>query len=836
MKIEMPADVGSQEEAQHRYAEIERLRDFAELSSDWFWEQDAQLRFSHFSGIHVARIARSPDSVIGLTRWELPIRVPQMELEAHIAACRRHEAFQDFEYDIASADGSYQRFSVSGKPVFDGDGNFCGYRGIGRNITVLHRARQALRRHEQQLLQIIENSPVAVFVIDETHRITHWNRACEHLTGIRATEVVGTRDAWRGFYETERPTLCNLVLDSADDAKISSYYGRQHTPSSVIPGGHEAEMFFPQNAYRKTCWLFFTAAPIFDSLGNKTGAIETLQDVTDRHRATEALERLAEEYAQIFDNALVGIAFMRERIFLRCNRRVEELFGFPPDGMLGKTSRILFPSEEEWIAAGLHFEQTAREQGSCTDERHYQRTDGSLIRVQVNGRKVRLYSDDYWVWCFQDVTGQRQAEERLIESHAELESRVAERTAALSQQIHFMQELIETIPGPLFYKSRGGAYLGCNQAFADFLGKRREDIIGHTSHDLAPRHLAEIYRAADEMLYASGGHQIYETKVRSAGGRESDVMFHKAIFHDQEGAQGGLIGVMLDISERVSMEARLRQAANVFNSTADGVAITDSEGRIVAVNPAFTRITGHEENEVIGLDHRQLHLGEDKQLEQAIASALVQDGVWRGELWSKRKDGGLFAEQLTISSVREKGGNISHYVEVFSDVTLLKRTQERLNYQAHHDTLTGLPNRMLFEQLFEKTLQRARRENTFVALLFIDLDRFKSINDCYGHDVGDLVLIEMGRRLRSVLRESDTVARLGGDEFIVLLEGLESASAASRIAGKIAECADEIIYAAGCECRIGASVGISLYPDDGDCFAGMMKAADAAMYRVKRQH
>lgn len=261
--------------------EIERLSDFAALSSDWFWEQDKDLKFISFSGTGLSRINRNQSDFIGRRRWEMPISPSSQEdMEAHKACCERHEAFYDFQYNNFDKQGRMQRFSVSGSPVYDHNGEFSGYRGIGSNITELHLARKAFKETQQQLAQIVVGSPIASFVIDSDHVITHWNKACEILTGIPAAKAIGTKDTWRGFYDQPRPVMANLVLKGALDCDIEQHYGSKFKPSKLIPGAYEAQDYFPK--MQGGTWLFFTAAPLQDEKGRTIGAIETLQDITSQ--------------------------------------------------------------------------------------------------------------------------------------------------------------------------------------------------------------------------------------------------------------------------------------------------------------------------------------------------------------------------------------------------------------------------------------------------------------------------------------------------------------------------------------------------------------------------
>jgi diguanylate cyclase (GGDEF)-like protein/PAS domain S-box-containing protein len=298
-----------------------------------------------------------------------------------------------------------------------------------------------------------------------------------------------------------------------------------------------------------------------------------------------------------------------------------------------------------------------------------------------------------------------------------------------------------------------------------------------------------------------------------------------------------LIGEMgLDIVKRKQFEAHLQQAATVFDSTADAVSITAPDGSILAINRAFTEITGYTEAEVVGLNLRILQSGRQSPTFYCdMWDSIVRNGRWRGELWNKRKNGSVFPVWLTITAVKEPAGNLIQYVGVFSDSSAIKKAQEQLDYQAHHDPLTGLPNRLLLEDRIQGALQRARRDQSSLALLFVDLDRFKTINDTFGHHVGDLVLCEVAQRFFRLTRESDTVARLGGDEFLIVLEGIDDPSDASRIADKILDDLRALPVNIDQEFFIGASIGISLFPQDGDDDTSLIRNADVAMYRAKQR-
>jgi diguanylate cyclase (GGDEF)-like protein/PAS domain S-box-containing protein len=264
--------------------------------------------------------------------------------------------------------------------------------------------------------------------------------------------------------------------------------------------------------------------------------------------------------------------------------------------------------------------------------------------------------------------------------------------------------------------------------------------------------------------------------------------------------------------------------------------ITDAENCIVAVNQAFTAITGYAEAEAVGQSPNFLKSGRhDALFYESLWNILLETGQWRGEIWNRRKNGELYPEWKTISVVRDSTGQITHYVAVFSDITAQKKSQENLDYLAHHDPLTGLPNRALFRARLEHGLQRAKRDGGRLALLFLDLDRFKNLNDTLGHPVGDALLQAVARNITQVVRAGDTIARLGGDEFIVIMEDLAHAHSAATGARKLLELFSRPFQVNNSELYVTASIGISLYPNDGEDTDTLVRHADIAMYQAKSQ-
>ena len=303
---------------------------------------------------------------------------------------------------------------------------------------------------------------------------------------------------------------------------------------------------------------------------------------------------------------------------------------------------------------------------------------------------------------------------------------------------------------------------------------------------------------------------------------------------DPQGDTTHFVGIQEDITEQRQADERLRQAAAVFDSSTEGMMITDLSATIIEVNRAFVEITGYERDEVIGQPTRLLRSGQHPpSFYQTLWRSLIDTGQWRGEVWNRRKNGEIYPEWLTLSTVRDAAGAPLFYAGVFSDITTVKQSAQQLEHLAHHDPLTDLPNRMLLNARLDHAIDHANRSGASLAVLFLDLDRFKNINDVYGHPFGDQLLRQVADRLRACVRLDDTVARLGGDEFVVLLEEIKEPHSAVLVAEKIQLALNQPFAIELREQFVTASIGISIFPRDGTEAAELIRNADAAMYQVK---
>jgi diguanylate cyclase (GGDEF)-like protein/PAS domain S-box-containing protein len=711
------------------------------------------------------------------------------------------------------------------------------------------------------------------------------------------------------------------------------------------------------------------------------------REIASRINAEGMLERSHRLLDTIFEH-IPGMIILKRASDLRIarvNRSGEEVLGRSRDSLIGRCNEEIYPPE---VADRLSQSDYQAMLDNKPVELPLERIEmPSQPERWVRFRKIVLNDGggrpEYILEFGEDITERERLDLRLRE------------------HLNFLEQLIDAIPGPLFFKDARGRYIGVNTAFEQFMGIKRTEITGKTVFDIAPHKLAYAYHRADSDLLAAGGTQIYESSARNADGTERDVMFHKAVFHATSGDVGGIVGIMLDISERKSAEERIRQlnriltvlsetnqaivriqsrdhllgtvtalmqekgnfpvawayldreegpavvagseenldlalrmtatlkktclhcdgsrplycepgacfsehfsaelakhglgsfvhlpltaqgrsvggigildsslegfsaeerrmladltdnvsfaletfaieegrraaeeklqlSARVFENSTEGIIVTDAANRILMVNKAFSAVTGYEPEEVIGNKPSLLSSGrQDPAFYKEMWEALQTHGEWRGEIENRRKNGEIYPEWLNLSVVKSPEGNITNYVAVFSDLTKRKEIENRLDFLAHYDSLTSLPNRMLFQERLGQSLVKARKKGLPLAVMVMDIDRFKLINDSIGHAAGDRLLLEIANRLTACVPTGDSVCRLGGDEFAVIVTDIATPGDAADRAGEIQQALRHTISIEGHEIHLSASIGISLFPDDADTLESLLGNADAAMY------
>jgi diguanylate cyclase (GGDEF)-like protein/PAS domain S-box-containing protein len=427
---------------------------------------------------------------------------------------------------------------------------------------------------------------------------------------------------------------------------------------------------------------------------------------------------------------------------------------------------------------------------------------------------MMIQDETFLLGMFKDITARKSMEHEL---------------AKLYREHHAVTDTVADI---LYRIDLHGNLIWWNRALELVTGLTKEQLLNREATQFfVEQDRPAITAAIQETILE--GYSTVEAHFISTNG----IILHEingSALKDENGNIIGITGVARDIRERRANEGKLRQAAKVFESTTEGVIITDQNNKIVDVNDAFTGICGYSRSEVIGKNPSILNSGrQNAAFYQQMWRSLQTTGYWKGEIWNRRKSGEIFPEWLNISAIKDYKGDINNYVAVFSDITNIKNSEEKLQQIAHHDPLTGLPNRLLFNETLKHAIERGRRHNHCIGIMFLDLDRFKNINDSLGHTVGDHLLQEVAKLLLSCAREEDTVARLGGDEFMIILEEIPSAEHSAIIAQRILHAFERPFNVSGHELYAGTSIGISIFPTDGNNAPTLIKNADAAMYRAK---
>ena len=380
--------------------------------------------------------------------------------------------------------------------------------------------------------------------------------------------------------------------------------------------------------------------------------------------------------------------------------------------------------------------------------------------------------------------------------------------------------------GEMYVSLRGREILGLAQQGAllpDWL-----ELLYPEDRDLARRELVRHLRGDSERLDVS-------YRISRQDGNRWIQVGGKAV-RDESGRAVRLVGMLRDVTEQVDREQRLRQAGVMFDCTSEGMLICDVDQTILDVNNAFCKITGYEPSEVIGRQPRMLASGRhDRTFYRQLWQQLHATGRWSGEVWNRRKNGEIYPQWQNIISVKDHRGELSHYVAVFADMSVIKRNQQEIDYLAHHDPLTKLPNRLLLNERLSTAIARSRRTKGELGLLFIDLDRFKGVNDSLGHSAGDQLLQLVAQRVLQVCEESDTLARLSSDEFALLLERDVSASQMGKLAERILRLLQKPFELSGQLLHMSASIGLALFPQDGRDGAELLKNSDSAMSLAKQR-
>lgn len=537
-------------------------------------------------------------------------------------------------------------------------------------------------------------------------------------------------------------------------------------------------------------------------------------------RIARAMRRHDERFRELFDAHPVPMwIYDRDTLrFLAVNAAAMEQYGYSESELLSMTIREIHSADElPRLDTYLDRSSTVPRRGRVmAGVWHHRRRDGTQLSADISNHALSFAGRPAMFVLADDVTDQLKAEAEAQHSNQMLES------------------VIDNIPQRIFWKDRASRYLGCNMAFARDAGLAyTEQAIGKTDYDLPWKNLAaELQRADQEVITTGVPKMNQEFEVTIDGAMRAGVI-SKIALTSGDGNVMGVLGSYTDVTERKRSDLALRLQSRALDASVNAILITGASeaGHLIEyVNPAFKRITGYDPADVIGRDCRFLQRDDRKQESLvAIREALAANREVSAVLRNYRKDGALFWNQLFIAPVPDPDGKTMHHIGVINDVTELIRYQEQLEYQANYDSLTRLPNRDLLRERLEQAIARGVK----LAVVFVDLDGFKNVNDSLGHSVGDRLLAVVGERLARCGRAGDTVARHGGDEFVIVLADLVDKDGLIKWMERVRAAISEPVMLDGTELYVGCSMGASLYPQDGEDVETLLKKADLAMYRAK---
>lgn len=633
--------------------------------------------------------------------------------------------------------------------------------------------------------------------MDADLRFSYFSERIEQQIGVPADRLIG---------KSRKELLAEGYDKNIWDAHLARL--QAHLPFSDFE-------YRIKTSDNQAVYIRINGIPLFDSRGEFKGYRGIGYNLTSEVEARQAERRLQDRLHDAIESVPGGVLlFDNKDQMILCNsayqRAVKEI------GSILKPGLSFRQLNHALATVGL-----VDLEGLAVDEWVERREQMHKARKPF----ILKVKNDRWIEVLEFST----QEKGTLIIRMEITDRMRAQKALKASESRY-RTLIEQAADGLVVTDRQGVITDCNRSLQIMLGYGVDALLGQPVEAFIDSDDAEGYEKQHRELQRKGSLMLQRRMICRDGSALPVEVSARTL------PDGGVQAIIRDISERLASEERLRLSATVFESTREGVLITDVKGNITAVNSAFSHITGYSEAEVLGKNPSIFKSGKHTTAFYAeMWGAINSVGYWRGEIWNRRKNGEIFPEWETISTVRDERGRLTNYVAVFSDISDIKESENQLEYLAHHDPLTELPNRLLFTARLDHALERAKRDATCLALLFIDLDLFKHINDSLGHSVGDALLKKVASRFKQQLRDEDTVARLGGDEFTVLLEQLTNQESAGNIAAKLAQSLNDPFILEEHHLHIAASIGISIYPNDGDTVEMLLRNADTAMYQAKAQ-
>ncbi|WP_093391498.1 EAL domain-containing protein [Halopseudomonas xinjiangensis] len=718
------------------------------------------------------------------------------------------------------------------------------------------RSRESLVEAERRYRDIFQSVGMALCQLDLSELREHLDRL-----GLRSAEEL---DAWLEqadshadllqrirVVDANRNTLDLLALQTVSqleailqaDEPIRKGGARYALMLALINRQERLELETPMRTARGTLRYVWMVMRLPVDVVDYSAVTMSISDITTR-RQVELTMIERERFWSGVVKAVPDIVFikdMQRNDFVFSNRSLAQALGYSEDEEAGFAAgyrdRLVHPDDLEYVLVNRNLQQVLPDEKILDWRLRWRHRDGTWhwfnVRMKVLSRlpdgRVRQL-----IGIVKNVHQQTLMTERLKtgeQRYRLLAENISDVIWATDDtfQLNYVSPSVKRVLGyePDFLINHGFVEVVAGTRFNRFMGVLIRELLPKISN---PQSAAELWR--------DGFHRQTTLDCIKADGHKCPVELRVSLMWDPSGRFLGLLGIARDITEQRRIENRLRMAATVFENTTGAIFVTDPAGYIVQVNENFSQITGFGASEVIDQLPTVFASGvHEETFYQSVLAELRREGRWQGEVWQKRKNGEIFPSWAGITAVQDNDGDLVSYVCFFVDISERKASEARIESLAYYDGLTGLPNRALFQERLSSALKVAGRRSEWIAVLFLDLDRFKPINDTMGHAAGDVMLKEVGQRLRECIRESDTVARMGGDEFTMLLVGLGNRDSAMRAGISVAEKVLEQLAPAFVlqerEFFISASIGIALYPQDGKEGSQLLQNADTAMYHAK---
>ncbi len=696
-----------------------------------------------------------------------------------------------------------------------------------------------LQESEQRLQSIIDNAPSMVFVKDNQGKYLLVNSSFEKMLNREASQIMGKTDfdffpaelAQKFSGEDKQVIEKNVILEIEE--RLPEYTGIDHCATTKFP-------LYEQGVAYAVCGI---STDISDRKKAESLQLSQQKVLEQISRGDQSLEQILHTIIELTESHtpdIYGSILLLKGSQLRHGAApslpadyVELIDGLEIGPEVGSCGTAAYLGERVIVEDVLldskwqNYRDLAKRHGfrACWSEPIVDRHDNVL--------------GTFAVYRAEPGTPDKN-EIKMSEAMVHVASIAIEQERTKAQLASASEEWVQALDhfeDAVYLTDMNRNLIAANKAFYNRIGSKPQGSVGRPVFELIHKDDEQHDRTSCPSCQLQDQHRegsvIMEAKDPNNLESFPIEIRVKLIKTDFEEPTGMLISVR-DLTKDRMLEQKLRLSASVFENTSEGVIISDKQGTVVEVNRAFTEILGYERDEAIGQNPRMWKSDRHgESFYRDFWNSLMTVGRWRGEIWNRRKDGSVFPEWLSISQVVDSEGELTHFIGVFTDISNLKESQEQLDHLAHHDALTDLPNRLLYVERLTQAIKHAERQNKQLAIVFIDLDRFKNINDSLGHPAGDQLLCLVAERLEDVVREDDTVARISGDEFVLLLEDIGSSNNAAHVAQKVMRIFDSSFQLEGREVQTSASLGISLYPQDGDDAATLLRNADAAMYRAK---